>query len=40
MALSRARPEEIPKDAVRINEEQALSYQWKIISNWETLGEV
>ncbi|XP_037818447.1 uncharacterized protein LOC119608191 [Lucilia sericata] len=40
MALSRARSNEIPKDAVVISEEQALAYQWKIISNWEKLSEV
>ncbi|KAM7350558.1 uncharacterized protein ACRADG_009117 [Cochliomyia hominivorax] len=40
MALSKARSDEIPKDAVIISEEQALAYQWKIISNWEKLSEV
>ncbi|XP_036333585.1 uncharacterized protein LOC118744569 [Rhagoletis pomonella] len=40
MALSHARKEEIPKDAIVINEEQALAYQWRVISNWENRWEV
>lgn len=34
MALSHARKEDIPKDAIIVNEEQALAYQWKVISGW------
>ena len=40
MALSRNKSEEIPKDAVVLTEDQALTYQWKIISGWENKGEV
>lgn len=40
MALSRATKEFIPKDAVVITEDEALTYQWKIISNWEKLSDV
>ncbi|XP_013101219.1 uncharacterized protein LOC106082987 [Stomoxys calcitrans] len=40
MALSRASKEFIPKDAVVITEEEALTYQWNIISNWEKLSDV
>ncbi|XP_001357432.2 uncharacterized protein [Drosophila pseudoobscura] len=40
MALSRAKPEQLPKDAVMISEDQALKYQWKIITAWDKLGEV
>ncbi|ALC39874.1 CG13392 [Drosophila busckii] len=40
MALSRARPEELPKDAVVITEEQALKYQWKIITAWDKTSDV
>lgn len=40
MALSRARPAEIPKDAVMISEDEALTYHWKIISNWEKASDV
>ncbi|SPP86227.1 uncharacterized protein LOC117588120 [Drosophila guanche] len=40
MALSRANPDQLPKDAVIISEDQALKYQWKIITAWEKTGEV
>lgn len=40
MALSRARATEIPKDAVVISVEEALAYQWKIISDWDKISEV
>ncbi|KAH8298137.1 hypothetical protein KR018_008016 [Drosophila ironensis] len=40
MALSRARPDQLPRDAVQITEEQALKYQWKIITSWDKLGDV
>ncbi|XP_011197753.1 uncharacterized protein T126a [Bactrocera dorsalis] len=40
MALSHARKEEIPKDAVIISEEQALAYQWSVISGWENRWDV
>jgi len=40
MALSRAKPEELPKDAVVITEDQALKYQWKIIAAWDKVGDV
>lgn len=40
MALSRGRPEDLPADAVIIDAEQALSYEWKIISKWESASEV
>lgn len=40
MALSRARPDDLPKDAVLITEDQALKYQWKIVTSWDKLGDV
>ncbi|XP_037949994.1 uncharacterized protein LOC119681010 [Teleopsis dalmanni] len=40
MALSHAKREEIPEDAVIISQEEALTYQWKIISEWEKPTEV
>ncbi|EDW03664.1 GH11355 [Drosophila grimshawi] len=40
MALSRAKPEQLPKDAVIITEDQALRYQWKIITSWDKIGDV
>ncbi|EDW78148.1 uncharacterized protein Dwil_GK24843 [Drosophila willistoni] len=40
MALARARPDQLPKDAVIITEDQALKYQWKIITAWDKLGDV
>ncbi|EDV59353.1 uncharacterized protein LOC6540987 [Drosophila erecta] len=40
MALSRAKPGELPKDAVVITEDQALKYQWKIITAWDKIGDV
>ncbi|XP_005181026.1 uncharacterized protein LOC101888999 [Musca domestica] len=40
MALSRATKEYIPKDAVVITEDEALAYQWNIISKWEKLSDV
>jgi len=40
MALSRAKPDELPRDAVVITEDQALKYQWKIITSWDKIGEV
>nr|XP_016923753.1 uncharacterized protein LOC108005089 [Drosophila suzukii] len=40
MALSRAKPDELPKDAVVITEDQALKYQWKIITAWDKVGDV
>ncbi|XP_017859026.1 PREDICTED: transmembrane protein 126A isoform X2 [Drosophila arizonae] len=40
MALSRARPNELPTDAVIISEDHALRYQWKIITSWDKIGEV
>jgi len=40
MALSRAKPDELPKDAVVITEDQALKYQWKIIAAWDKVGDV
>ncbi|KAH8355861.1 uncharacterized protein LOC110183827 [Drosophila serrata] len=40
MALSRAKPGELPKDAVVITEDQALKYQWKIITAWDKVGDV
>ncbi|XP_020712599.1 uncharacterized protein LOC101459145 isoform X2 [Ceratitis capitata] len=40
MALSHATKDDIPKDAVIINEEEALAYQWNVISNWENRWDV
>lgn len=40
MALSRAKTNELPTDAVIISEDQALRYQWKIITSWDKIGEV
>ncbi|XP_053965568.1 uncharacterized protein LOC128867953 [Anastrepha ludens] len=40
MALSHARKEDIPKDAVIINEEEALAYQYSVISNWDNRWDV
>ncbi|XP_022208129.1 uncharacterized protein LOC111064683 [Drosophila obscura] len=40
MALSRAKHELLPEDAVVISEDQALKYQWKIITAWDKIGEV
>ncbi|EDW57636.1 uncharacterized protein [Drosophila virilis] len=40
MALSRGKPDQVPADAVVITEDQALQYQWKIITSWDKLGDV
>ncbi|KAH8263260.1 hypothetical protein KR044_006505 [Drosophila immigrans] len=40
MALSRAKPDQLPQDAVVITEDQALRYQWKIITSWDKKGDV
>lgn len=40
MALSLAKPDSLPNDAVVITEDQALRYQWKIITAWDKLGDV
>ncbi|XP_052851047.1 uncharacterized protein LOC128261404 [Drosophila gunungcola] len=40
MALSRAKTDDLPKDAVVITEDQALKYQWKIITAWDKMGDV
>ncbi|KAH8395590.1 hypothetical protein KR222_001682 [Zaprionus bogoriensis] len=40
MALSRANPNLLPKDAVVITEDQALRYQWKIITAWDKQADV
>ncbi|XP_067626714.1 uncharacterized protein [Eurosta solidaginis] len=40
MALSLAHKDDIPKDAVIISTEQALAYQWGVISKWENRWEV
>lgn len=35
MALRSGRHDEVPKDAVRLTAEEAATYQWKQIHNWE-----
>ena len=39
MALMHSNVADLPEDAVRLTKEQALAYQWKIIHNWENIGE-
>lgn len=40
MALSRAPKNQIPADAVIMSEDEALAFQWKIITKWEKTSEV
>ncbi|XP_030377089.1 uncharacterized protein LOC115625983 [Scaptodrosophila lebanonensis] len=40
MALTRVRRGELPQDAVIITEDQALRYQWKIITAWDKMSDV
>lgn len=40
MIYKKKHDEEIPEDAVRLSEYQALAYQKKIIDKWEKISEV
>lgn len=37
MALMRGKPQDIPADAVRMSEDEALMHQWKLISDNDNL---
>lgn len=40
MALQKARPGEIPPDAVRLTEREALEYQFNLLKNWKDQSDV
>lgn len=40
MALLRAKPHEIPPDAILLSEEDALEYQMKVIRGWKNGSDV
>lgn len=40
MAVSTAKPNEIPEDAVILTEDQAFAYQWKMVEKWNNQEEV
>lgn len=40
MALLKARPSDIPADAVRLTEKEAIEYQAKVLNDWKNLRDV